>query len=91
MTGSAFLNLSTVPSDTKSMSMTSTRLEPTAPSPAQVEELRGALGGLLEAREELRMGEADREALERNRQQIVKLQWELSRALIARHHRFQPA
>jgi len=60
-------------------------------SPRQVEALKDALGELLEEREELRVVGADRETLERNRQQIVTVQWELSRALIARHHHFQPA
>jgi hypothetical protein len=36
-------------------------------------------------REELRLGGAGREDLEANRREIVRLQWELSRALIAAH------
>jgi hypothetical protein len=36
-------------------------------------------------REELRLAGASREELERNRLEIVRLQWELSRALIAAH------
>jgi uncharacterized protein YaiL (DUF2058 family) len=59
---------------------------------AQVETLQERLRGLLREREKLRAAEADRGALERNRRAIVEAQWELSRALIARHHpSFQPA
>jgi hypothetical protein len=60
--------------------------------PLPVETLQDRLGGLLREREELRSSGGDRAALERNRQAIVKAQWELSRALIARYHpRFSPA
>lgn len=56
-----------------------------------VEALRGVLEGLLAEREQLHAAAAGRDALERNRQAIVRAQWELSRALIARHHRLEPA
>ena len=52
----------------------------------QVEVLQDRLRRLLREREDLRTVEADRGALERNRRAIVDAQWELSRALIARHH-----
>ncbi len=58
----------------------------TKTGPAQVETLQERLRGLLREREELRTSRADRHALERNRRAIVDAQWELSRALIARHH-----
>jgi hypothetical protein len=48
--------------------------------------LEDRLRRLLREREKLRTVEADRRALERNRRAIVDAQWELSRALIARHH-----
>ena len=66
--------------------------EPVRPSngqtPVPVEAFQDVLGGLVREREELRTGGADRAALERNRQAIVRVQWDLSRALIAR---YQPA
>ncbi len=66
--------------------------EPVRPSngqaPVPVEALQDVLGGLVREREELRVAGADRAALERNRQAIVRAQWDLSRALIAR---YQPA
>lgn len=52
---------------------------------AEVEALQEDLGRLLREREELRANGAGRERLELNRQAIVKVQWDLSRALIARH------
>ena len=52
----------------------------------EVEVLQDRLRRLLRERETLRTGDADRGALERNRCAIVAAQWELSRALIARHH-----
>lgn len=61
-------------------------------TPLPVEALQDVLGGLLREREELRVNGADRGTLEGNRQAIVKAQWELSRALIARYHTgLQPA
>lgn len=52
----------------------------------EVEALQDRLRRLLRERENLRAGDADRGALECNRREIVDAQWELSRALIARHH-----
>jgi hypothetical protein len=49
-----------------------------------VEALQDLLGGLLRERELLRAGGAKR-ALERNRRDIVRLQWELSYALGERY------
>jgi hypothetical protein len=59
--------------------------EPTSTA-GQVEVLQDRLRRLLREREDLRTTEADRGALERNRREIVEAQWDLSRALIARHH-----
>ena len=61
---------------------------PPAPSPRgrnplPVEALQNHLGGLLRDREQLREA-AFPLALERNRRQIVRVQWELSYALIER-------
>jgi hypothetical protein len=41
---------------------------------------------LVHQRQSLRAGGAGRAALERNRAEITRAQWELSRALIARHY-----
>jgi hypothetical protein len=62
-----------------------TPAEPTSEA-GYVEVLQDRLRRLLRERENLRTVEADRAALERNRRAIVEAQWELSRALIARHH-----
>jgi hypothetical protein len=53
--------------------------------PFPVEALQELLGGLVLEREELRRMGADRSTLERNRRDIVRAQWQLSHALIARH------
>lgn len=61
-------------------------------APPAVETLQDVLGGLLREREQLRRAGAEATALERNRRAIVDAQWQLSRALIARHHPgLQPA
>jgi hypothetical protein len=62
---------------------------PPAPSPRgrnplPVEALQNHLGGLLREREVLRAA-ASRLALERNRREIVRTQWDLSYALIERY------
>ena len=62
---------------------------PPAPSPRgrnplPVEALQNHLGGLLREREELHLA-ASPLALERNRRQIVRTQWELTYALLAEH------
>jgi hypothetical protein len=63
-----------------------------APAPKDVEALQERLRSLLSEREELRAAGADRAKLEDNRRAIVNAQWDLSRALIARHRpTFQPA
>ena len=52
--------------------------------PLPVEALQEYLGGLLRERE--RLHEAGNELdLERNRRDIVRAQWELTHALLARH------
>ena len=62
---------------------------PPAPSPRgrnplPVEALQNHLGGLLREREELRAADSPL-ALERNRREIVRTQWELTYALIDRY------
>ena len=62
---------------------------PPAPSPRgrnplPVEALQNHLGGLLREREELRAAGSPL-ALERNRREIVRTQWELTYALIERY------
>ena len=62
---------------------------PPAPSPRgrnplPVEALQNHLGGLLREREELRAADSPL-ALERNRREIVRMQWELTYALIERY------
>jgi len=52
--------------------------------PLPVEALQDLLGGLLREREQLRV-RASEPDLERNRREIVRLQWDLSRALVARY------
>ncbi len=53
--------------------------------PRAVEDLQDSLNGLLREREELRSAGAERADLEQNRLAIVRAQWDLSRALIARY------
>lgn len=50
-----------------------------------VETLLERINALSRERQDLRRQRADREALERNRLEIVEAQWELSRALIRRY------
>jgi len=62
---------------------------PPAPSPRgrnplPVEALQNHLGGLLREREELRAADSPL-ALERNRREIVRTQWDLTYALIERY------
>lgn len=57
---------------------------PRGPNPLPVEALQEHLGGLLREREELRERRSPL-ALERNRRDIVRVQWELVYALIERH------
>jgi hypothetical protein len=57
---------------------------PRGSDPLPVEALQEALGGLLHERELLRSSGAKR-ALERNRLEIVRVQWELARALVERY------
>ena len=52
-----------------------------------VEALLAHIDGLARERQELRTGRAAKGALERNRLALVRSQWELSHALIARHLR----
>ena len=71
-----------------------TAIEPQAPAeepePAvegSPEHLLDRVAGLVARRQELRATNASRTELERNRAEITRAQWDLSRALIARHHR----
>jgi hypothetical protein len=57
---------------------------PRGRNPLPVEALQDLLGGLLRERELLRAAGAKR-ALERNRREIVRVQWELAHALSDRH------
>jgi hypothetical protein len=63
----------------------STPPEETAGYPPPVEALQTRLRGLLREREALRSNDAQPEDLERNRREIVDVQWQLSHSLIARH------
>jgi len=54
-------------------------------SKASVESLQEQIGELVAERQALRTEGGSATALERNRRRIAKLQWELSRALIARN------
>jgi hypothetical protein len=54
--------------------------------PLPVEVLQDVLGELVREREDLRASGADPDTLERNRLAIVRAQWQLSHALIARYH-----
>jgi hypothetical protein len=60
-------------------------VEPGPAAAGDVEALQGVLAGLVREREELRGCAAAREALEANRAAIVRAQWQLSHALIARY------
>jgi hypothetical protein len=50
-----------------------------------VEALQERIGQLAGQRQQLRAERAEREALEQNRLEIGRVQWELSRALISRY------
>jgi len=50
-----------------------------------IERLLGSISSLVAERQELRIRDAPAETLERNRREIARLQWDLSRAAIARH------
>jgi len=57
------------------------------PDPRTVEDLIGCIADLVLARQALRANGSDREALERNRSELVAAHWDLSHALIERHYR----
>jgi hypothetical protein len=57
---------------------------PRGRNPLPVEALQDLLGGLLREREILRTSGAKR-ALERNRREIVRVQWDLTHALVERY------
>jgi hypothetical protein len=56
-----------------------------APAPTSVETLNAELGTLVAERQALREQGAGERRLETNRRRIVRVQWQLSRALIARY------
>ena len=60
-------------------------VDPASAAAGDVEGLQALLAGLVREREELRGRAAAREALEANRAAIVRAQWQLSHALIARY------
>ena len=64
------------------MSVAALRLGARRPT---VEGLLARIDGLARERQELRAGRAAARKLERNRLALVRTQWELSYALIARH------
>jgi len=64
------------------MSVVALRLDAKRPT---VEALLARIDGLARERQELRGRRAPRRLLERNRRALVRLQWDLSYALIARH------
>lgn len=64
------------------------QLDITSADPGSVDALRERIQRLVGERQTLRAAAADREALERNRLEICRLQHELSLALVAA---FQPA
>jgi IS5 family transposase len=57
---------------------------PRGRNPLPVEALQDLLGGLLREREILRTSGVKR-ALERNRREIVRVQWDLTHALVERY------
>jgi hypothetical protein len=61
--------------------------EPEAVAAGAPELLLDRVAALVTRRQELRAAGASRTELERNRAEITRAQWDLSRALIARHHR----
>jgi hypothetical protein len=61
--------------------------EPEPVSEGSPEHLLDRVATLVARRQELRASNASRTELERNRAEITRAQWDLSRALIARHHR----
>ena len=61
--------------------------EPETPAEGSPEHLLDRVAALVARRQELRAAGAGRTELERNRAAITRAQWDLSRALIARHHR----
>ena len=62
-----------------------------AAAPRSVEELNARLDRLTADRQRLRLQGSDPWALERNRIEIARTQWELSYALIERHAVAAPA
>ena len=55
------------------------------PAATSVEALLAEINRLTRERQELRSGNGCADELERNRREIVRLQWQLSHALLDRH------
>jgi hypothetical protein len=70
----------------RSLRPLTTRFAPDA-SEKSVEALQAEISGLCAERQGLRAAGAGEDELERNRLEIARLQWELSRALIGRYSR----
>jgi hypothetical protein len=52
---------------------------------AEINRIEQHIAALVAERQQLRASDAEHEVLERNRAEIVRSQWELAAALIARH------
>jgi len=67
------------------------RMPITLPTMNDVETLSAKIRALVVKRQELRAARVTADALEQNRIELVRSQWELSRALIERHLPGEPA
>ena len=67
------------------------RMPITLPTMNDVETLSAKIRALVAKRQELRAARVTADALEQNRIELVRSQWELSRALIERHLPGEPA
>ena len=76
-----------IPPHVTAIDSQTTAEEPEAPVDGAPELLLERVAALVARRQELRAAGASRTELERNRAEITRAQWDLSRALIARHHR----
>jgi len=67
------------------------RMPITLPTMNDVETLSAKIRALVAKRQELRAARVTADALEQNRIELARSQWELSRALIERHLPGEPA
>jgi hypothetical protein len=65
--------------------MSTTATASVRPPETTVEDLRERIASLVAGRQQLRAAGACRAALERNRVELARSQWELGHALIRRH------